>query len=284
MMKRKIACVCVAFAALSLFTCGSMPGIISEPVLSLDSVSLAGISFEGVNLIARLNIKNGNPIAIPFPEIDWAFFVSDELFINGIIKNDKKLAANKTTSVEIPVTVFYEGLYSTLTNVFDADEAPYRIETGARFAIPLLGDKRFSSEFSGIIPMLKMPGLSFGGVRFTSLNLSKVEFVLMWAVENKNVFPISLEKLSYDFSVNNSSWAKGQAPSKLSLPARKTTQIPVTVSVNSLSVIKDIVAMASSGKSAAFRCGGEAALRPAFEGLGALSLPFNYAGTTNFGK
>jgi LEA14-like dessication related protein len=282
MIKRNAAGL---FALLLFAACQSTPSnLFKEPSVSLNAVSLAGITFDSVDMVALVNVKNANRFTIPFPEINWNLFVADESFTTGIIKNNRKLEANSITAVEIPFSVAYKQLYSVITTLVDADEAPYRIEVGARFAIPVLGDKQFFTDFSGAIPMLKTPKISFDGIRFNSLALTKVEFVLTWLVENKNVFPITLDKLRYDFAVNNAFWTKGQTPSALNLQPRKTVKIPITVNVNSLTMIKDIVALASSGRNASFKCTGEASLRPAFEGVQPLSLPFSSTGSMNFGR
>jgi LEA14-like dessication related protein len=282
-MKNRLVIVCAALTALLLAVsaCQSLQSYIAEPKVSLNSVSLAGISFEGVDMIAKVNVENGNAFTIPFPEIDWELFVSDNSFLKGTIPRGASLKAGSTTVVEIPFTVPYRGLYDSVKSLANADEAVYKIALGARFPLPLLENKTFTTEFSGSLPLLKIPAFSFGGIKFNSLSLSKVEFVLNWTVENKNAFAINLDSLSYDFKVNNSPWVSGSTPRQLSLPAKRTTQVPVTVSINSLAMIKDIVALASGGKSASYSCGGEAALSPAFAGLSPLKLPFNFSGTTS---
>jgi LEA14-like dessication related protein len=275
------ALVMVVLAALS---CRTLSRLVNEPKISFNSVSVTGLSFSGADLLAKINVENGNSFSIPFPEIDWKLYIGDASFLNGTVKNDKKIAAGSTTAVEIPFHVPYEGLYKAIGNLLNVDEASYRVDIGMRFPIPVLENKTFTSSYSGSLPMLKMPVLSFGGVKFNSLSPNKVEFVLSWSVENKNAFAISLDKLSYDFAVNGSLWAQGRAPAGLNLAARKTTQAPVTVSVNAVSLIRDIAALAGSGKSAAFSCTGEASLRPVFEGLEAFSIPFNFTGNANFGR
>ena len=280
-------CVLLFSAALVVTACKTMPDLVSEPAVSFDSVSFKSIRFDGVDMLAKINVENDNPFPIPLPGLDWELFVADEPVLKGTVENAAEqrgttLSANATTGVDIPFTVPFESIYSAVTQLTDADEAPYKVRIGARFPIPVLGEKTFTADFEGFLPLLKAPRLSFNGVKFNSVNPAKVEFVLTWSVENKNAFPISLDSLGYEFAVNGSSWAKGRAPAGLNLAARKTTQVPVTVSVNALSLIRDIVALAGSGKDAAFTCTGQAALHPAFEGLEAFSVPFNFTGNTNF--
>ncbi|MDR2211363.1 MAG: LEA type 2 family protein [Spirochaetaceae bacterium] len=286
MKKKNIAgFVCgalVSAALLVLGTCETVSGLVSEPGVSFNSVSLRGLRFSGADMLAKINVQNDNSFAIPFPEVDWELFVSGNAFLSGTVKNSRKIAPRSTTVVEIPFSVPYEGLYKTMSNLINAGEAPYTVKVGVRFPIPVVENKTFRAEFGGTIPLLKIPSLSFDRIRFNSLSPSKVEFVLTWSVENKNSFPIRLDSLGYDFAVNGSSWTKGQVPEGLNLAPGKTTQVPVTVSLSALSLIRDIAALAGSGKTAAFTCTGEASLRPLFEGLEAFSIPFNFAGNTNF--
>jgi len=261
-------------------TCETLPKVVSDPVVSFESVSLSGISFSDVSLKARIKVQNDNAIAIPFPEIKWNLFVADASFLNGVVPEGTKIGARSSTIVELPLSVSYEGLYKTITKLLSADETPYRIDLAIRFPLPLLESKTFNTSFDGSIPLPKLPSLSFSGIKFNSLSISKVEFVLAWQVDNKNAFALNLDKLNYGFTVNGASWASGSAPST-TLPARRSTQIPVTISVSGISMIQEIVALAVGRKTVNYACDGELSLSPqGFENFIALNLPFNYTGST----
>ena len=275
----------LAVLAALVLSCASLSKIISEPKISFDSVKFTGLNFTGINMLAKVKIQNDNPISIPFPEINWKLFVIDNSFLDGVIKNNNKIAANASTMVDVPFTINYEGLYKTISGLISSDEAPFRLDLAALFNIPVLGTKTLNTSFNGSIPLLKAPAISFSGVKFTTVSLSKVEFVLTWLVDNKNAFAVSLDKLDYNFTVNNTSWSRGAAE-RVSLPARRATSVPITVSISSLSMVKDIFTMAAGGKSANYVCSGEAALTPlltqnfpGLEDVAALHLPFNYSGT-----
>ena len=277
----------IVVVVVMLGTCSSVSKVVTEPSISFESVRMTGLNFSGIDMIARIKIQNTNSFSIPFPEINWKLFVIDNSFINGVIKNNNKIAANAGTVVELPFSINFEGLYQTISGLLNSDEAPFRLDLSALFNIPVLGAKTFNTSFSGSIPMLKAPALSFSGVKFNSLSINKIEFVLTWLVDNKNAFAVNLDKLDYNFAVNNVSWTKG-ASERISLPARRTTQIPVTVNISSLSMIQEIVALAALGRSANFVCSGEAALSPVLnqsfpglENIAALRLPFTYSGSTN---
>lgn len=285
-MKRKKYAAMALIAALiaAALSCQTVSNVISEPSLSLESVSLTGINFSGADMLARVRIQNDNPFAIPFPEMGWKLFMAGSDFLSGTVKNNTKIEARASSVVELPFTVSYEGLYKTLSTLLDADEAPYRLDLAARFPLPVLESKTFTTSFNGVLPLLKAPALSFSGVKVSSAGASKVELVLTWLVDNKNAFPVNLDKLDYSLAVNNNPWVSGSAPRRLSLPARRSTPVPVTVSVNALSVVQEIAALAAGGQTVNYTCGGEAALSPQLAGVpesaAALKLPFNYSGTT----
>jgi LEA14-like dessication related protein len=285
---RAVFLACAVSALALLVTCSSMPALVKEPAVSFDSVSLKKIGFGGVDMVAKIKVENGNPFTIPLPDIDWELIVKDASFLKGKTAGGSKIAASSASFVEIPFTAPYKGLLSAASGLAGADEAPYTVKAGARFSsIPVIKNKRFATEFSGALPLLKAPALSFEKVEFTSKTPAKVEFVMNWLVENKNAFALRLDKLNYDFSVNKSSWAKGEAPQKFSIPAKKTARVPVTVSVSSASAIRDILAITASGKGASYTCSGEAALLPVLGNQApsalteALTLPFKFTGTTN---
>ena len=266
-----------------LGTCSSVPAVVTEPSVSFENVSITGINFNSVALNARLRIQNGNSFAIPFPEINWNLFVSDTSFLTGVIRNNTRINARGSTMVDLPITVPYEGLYRTIAVLLDSDQAPYRIDLGIRFSIPVLENRTFNISHSGSIPLLRMPSLSFSGVRFNTISLSRVDFILTWQMDNRNSFAVNLDKLDYTFAVNNVPWSTGAAE-HITLPARRVTDIPVTVNINSLSMIQEIAALAALGRSVNYTCTGGMSLSPrldGFENIAAINLPFSYSGTTN---
>jgi len=271
------------FPVIAVLSCASLDGAVTEPSVSFENVSITGINLNSVNLNARIKIQNDNSFAIPFPEINWNFLVSDSSFLTGVIRNNTRISARGSSMVDLPISVSYEGLFNTFAVLLNSDQAPYRIDLAVRFSIPMLENRTFNISHSGNIPLLRMPAISFSGVRFNTVSLTRVEFNLTWRMDNRNSFPINLEKLDYNFSVNHVPWSTGSAE-HIFLPARRVSDIPVTVNINSLSMIQEIAALAALGRSVNYTCTGGMSISPQLEGFGniaAINLPFNYSGTTN---
>ncbi|GHU65689.1 hypothetical protein FACS189447_05090 [Spirochaetia bacterium] len=405
-MRKSVIILLSVLAALSVFSCQSLNGILQEPKLSVKSVDLAGISFKGVDMICRVNVENPNGFDIPFPYIDWRVFINDASFVNGLLNQSTKIKKRNTVTVDVPFSVTYEGLYKTFTSLWETKEAAYNITLGIVFPFPILEDKVFNLDFSGVLPLLELPKLSPGSVRigkidFTgielacgfavdnpnkfpipfpkvnwnydvngitlltssiaagreiaanakgeaeinvslkyedilkaagslgnsgevkslmslasslpipglddlkdaidipgalpilqkpnvavkginikNLGLQKLDFVINWEVENKNSFAMDISKFAYDFKVNNKNWAQGFIENIPNLKPNTKIAIPLTVSISSLDMVKDLVSIISAGSSVNYSCQGDMSFLSDFPGLDKLDLPLNLTGST----
>jgi LEA14-like dessication related protein len=387
-------------------TCETLSAVFREPVLSLHSVELVNIDFNGVQLLCKVNVQNPNAIEIPFPEIGWEFFVNTNSFINGTIRNDQRIRARRTTVVDIPVRLEYLGVFDTFASLKESKQAEYKVALAAKFALPILGDRVWNFEHEGVFPVLQMPKLSmpsmkidridftraellftvnvenpnefdlpspklaydylvnnnsvirstlensapiaaaavtpliirlevqyadlyrsfqalrnvgeapsklsltsdfalpafagntflteipgslplpkvpsitFGGLSVKNLSLTDIDFDVVWEVENPNVFAMSVKELAYTLTVNNTRWASGTAPASTQIAANRKTQIPLTFSINSLSMVRDITEMITRGTDVAYSCTGNISLGAALPGLTDYSSPLNFTGVT----
>ena len=387
-------------------TCETLSTVFREPVLSLHSVELVNIDFNGVQLLCKVNVQNPNAIEIPFPEIGWEFFVNTNSFINGTIKNDQRIRARRTTVVDIPVRLEYLGVFDTFASLKESKQAEYKVALAAKFALPILGDRVWHFEHEGVFPVLQMPNLSlpsmkidridftraellftvnvenpnefdlpspklaydylvnnnsvirstlensapiaaaavtplvirlevqyadlyrsfqalrnvgeapsklsltsdfalpafagntflteipgslplpkvpsitFGGLSVKNLSLTGIDFDVVWEVENPNVFAMSVKELAYTLTVNNTRWASGTAPASTQIAANRKTQIPLTFSINSLSMVRDITEIITRGTDVAYSCTGNISLGAALPGLADYSSPLNFTGVT----
>lgn len=271
-----LAIFCVFFSA----DCRTLQPVVRAPVFSFHAVELAALDFEEVKLLCGVSVENPNAFTIPFPEIDWEFFVNGNSFIAGTVKNNKPLKARTVTVVEIPVRAAYADLYNTVASLADSGEAVYRIEAAAKIGLPVFGSRVWHFEHSGVLPLLKAPGLEFKGIALKSLGLNQMEFELAWAVENKNTFALNITELNYTLQVNNSPWSAGQVRKGTVLEAGKKTTVPLIISISGLNMIREITDLITRGADAAFVCGGSIKMSGDVPGLRDLDIPFHFSGTT----
>ena len=276
---KKLSYILLALFIMTLSSCETYQLIVQEPSVSLNSVDVAGINFTGVNLLVHVDVENPNGFTIPLPRLDWEVFINSSSFVKGAVNNDKNLSSHQTVTLDLPLSVSYEGLYNSFASLVETKEAAYDIALKITFNIPVLGEKVYKLDFSGVLPIVKKPEISFKGITKKSLGTT-MEFILTWEVENKNNFDFNLGVFDYDFSVNDTRWARGQVENPPRLTAGAKTTIPLTISVSAASIVRELVTIINRGSPVTYSCTGNMSLQGALPGLEKLELPLNLGGNT----
>jgi len=198
----------VIFLFLALTTCQTLNSIIQEPKLSIKSVDIASITLSGIDLISHINIENPNSFALPTPKIDWALAINKNPFINGIFSGDKSIKGQDKITVDLPISIPYDGLYKAFASLISSKEAAYNLALGITFPLPVLENKVFQLNYAGQIPLLQLPKLLSGSVGIAKMDYSGLTLTYAANIENPNTFPIPLPKMDWDYNVSGKSVVK----------------------------------------------------------------------------
>lgn len=248
-MRKLLFALIIICAALSLTTCQTLETIFSEPLISLHSVELGGISFNGAQVLCKLNVENPNVIDIPFPEVGWELFLNANSFISGVIKNDQRLKSRDTTVVEVPVNLNFLDIFNAFASLKGKTQTDYKVALAAKFAIPILGDKTWNFAHEGNLPMLQLPKISAPAMKVNSVNLSGVEFAVTLNVENPNAFPLPAPKINFDYKVNGTSLLRNTLPNKSELGANSVTPVIFGIQVLYSDLFRVIPALRASSSA-----------------------------------
>ncbi|MDR2370929.1 MAG: LEA type 2 family protein [Treponema sp.] len=283
-MMKKSKRAFVLFAAgvlvLTLTVCRSLRSALKEPALSLDSVSITGIDFNSVDLLCKINVDNPNAFDIPFPEIDWECFINANSFVAGTIKSGGYIKSRAGATVEAPVSMAYAGMFNNIASLANSNKADCTIKLGVTFTIPVLGGKTWNFEHTGSLPLPRVPSVGFKGISVKNLSLSRLEFEAGLEIENDNIFDLNINELVCNLSVNNTRWFSGSVPDAPVIKAEGKTTIPIVVSIDALSLVKDLTLIITTGRDAAVSLSGNLSAVGNFPGFKPLELPFSYNGNT----
>jgi len=242
-MKKILITVVAVFSILSLTTCQTLMSAFQEPVVSLHSVDLANITFNGTQLLCKIKVENPNGFEIPFPETDWALFINTNSFVNGTVKNNSRIKARNTTIVDIPVNLEYLEVLNTFTSLKGRKDADYKVALGVKIPLPLLGDKVWNFEHSGNLPLPQLPQVSRPVMRIENANITRAEILVTFNVQNPNIFEIPSPKITYDYQLNRNSFIKGNIESDGMLAAASTTPVVFRLIVNYADLFRNFSAM-----------------------------------------
>jgi LEA14-like dessication related protein len=258
---------------------GTFP-VLQFPKFTMPAMKFDKLDFTKAELLFTVNVENPNSFNLPSPKMAYEYLVNKNSFIRSTIDSAAPLAAGAVTAIPIRITVNYAELLQKFASLRSLGEAPSQLSLRSDFSIPAFAGESFQSEAGGSLPILKAPSVNFKGVSLKNLGVSKIDFDLTWEVENNNSFAMSVKDLSYNFAVNRAQWASGKVANSPQLAAGRKTEIPLTISINSLSMIKDITEIISKGTDVSYVCGGNINLGAALPALDDFGTPFNFTGTT----
>jgi len=245
----------IIFSAFVFWGCQSMGDAFREPAVSLNSVSIAGISFNGVDLIVTVDVENPNRFSIPMPGIAWELSVNGASFLQGSLPGDQSIARRQSATVALPVSFTFEGLFSSFASLVDLKEAAYNIALEVSFPLPVMADRVFDLEYAGTLPLPQLPALSLGQMDVSRIDFSGIEMTWGINVENPNSFPIPFPSLDWDYSVNGVPVVRSSFAGAGQIAAGAAGVALITVSVAYADVLGAVGAALTGDADSAFSLG-----------------------------
>ena len=232
-----------------LTACSSFNSLIQEPKLSLNSVDIAGISITGVDLVARVNVENPNGFSIPLPKIDWELFINNASFISGALKKDQSIKSRGKSTIDLPLSITYEGLYNSFKSMIETHEAAYHIDLGITFPIPIIESKVYKLDFSGVIPLPRIPKLSPGQVKISKLDFTGIELACAINVENPNQFDIPFPQINWNYDVNGIPLLKSSVAGAGVIAAGAAGAVLINLGVSYADVFRAAASLRNEGEA-----------------------------------
>jgi LEA14-like dessication related protein len=278
---RKNRKVLYAAAILAALVTGCQSLKLKMPEAALQSVNIKSISFTGAALEATVRINNPNGISIPSPRIEWELLVNDHSFVRGELPEGAAIKARASTDAVLPFQVDYQSLLASISSLASADESSYHLALSVVFNIPLLGEKRYTLEGSGVLPIPRLPSVTFKGIETRSLTLQRAEFVCTWEVNNPNGFSVTIDTFDYTLGVDNVPWASGVGPAGQTIAAHSTARLPVTVTFSAASLLRELIMASGRNSSMNYSAGGSMRFSFGLPGLIPQNMPLNLAGAVS---
>jgi LEA14-like dessication related protein len=204
--------------------------------------------------------------------------VRNGAFVTGAVESPGDLAAGGLTALEIRLRVVYSDLYRNFPSLRDAGEAACLLSLSSLVSLPGLGEERLSLDIPGSLPLLKEPVLSAGGIAVKNIALSRIDLEFGLDADNPNGFGFGLERLEYQLLVNDRPWAGGVVNPGVELAAGRKTAIPITFSIDSPALVKDITDLITRGMDVAYKVTGNMTLNSGLRGFSASPVPVALTG------
>ena len=257
---------------------------VQKPIVSLANVRVTDISFEDLQLAFDIDIENPNAISASLAGFDYDLLLAGSSFVKGQQANQMTIASLGKSTVQVPVTLNFNDLYSMFQSLKNQDSTNYKINTGLTFNLPLLGETRIPLSHEGQLPLLKLPRIKVDGLQLKNLTLTGANLDLKLNVDNPNVFSLILDKLQYDFKVNQKSWINGVKDQALTISQKKSSVITIPMSLNFLQMGTTVYNIIAGNESIDYSLNGKLDLNTSLPLLKQASIPIDLVGKLNIRK
>lgn len=265
-------------------TLQDLAGSISKPNLSVDNVRVTGFNFQQMELTYDIKVENPNNVALQMLGYDYSLDLNGNSFINGDQANKIEIEASGESIFQVPMTLDFSDIYSTVSGLANQDEASYDFLSHLRFDLPVLGITEIPIRKQGSIPMLKLPKLNVQNLDIEKLSFNGADLVLTLSFDNPNGFGLDINQLNYDLVVNGNQWADGTALQNVTIKEKGVTELDIPISLNIGRIGISAYRILSGSESLNYRLNGNFNFNALHELLGATNYEFNQAGEVPIGR
>jgi LEA14-like dessication related protein len=121
-------------------------------------------------------------------------------------------------------------------------------------------------------------------LKLERLTLNGAEMKLGIKMNNPNVFSMLLDKMQYDFKLNDLSIVSGNADKGMQIKEKGDSIIEIPITVDFLKAGMTVYQIINGNKNINYQIGGNLDLTTSLPLLGKVNLPFDLSGRTNLIK
>ncbi|WP_456443004.1 LEA type 2 family protein [Caldithrix abyssi] len=251
---------------------------IQKPVVKLKTVQLHGLSLKGIDLEAKLSIKNPNPVGIKLAGYDYELLIEEHSFLNGRQEQTLKIAAHGQSEIGIPFSFSFKQLYKSFQTLKTADSITYTLRSGLTFDVPVLGKIRLPVQTTQRLPNVKIPEFKVAALKLKHLGFNGADLSLSLEVDNPNAWSLDLQNLNYQFVVNGQKWIEGILQQKLQIGQKQKQRIEIPVHLNFLEMGRSLYQLLKNPAPLEYQLTGRARLNSSIKLLGSFELPLDQKG------
>lgn len=104
-----------------------------KPEMNLKSIKLEKFSFEKMDLIFSVEVKNPNDFDIDMKSLSYEVEMNEQKIATQNVSNPVKVEALKTSTVELPLSVNMGQIFSSIGGLLQSKESTYKISGSAQF-------------------------------------------------------------------------------------------------------------------------------------------------------
>ena len=267
--------VCVSFVT----GCQSVQDLIGgapKPTAHVIGASIRGLSLDNIVLLFDVEVENPYATSLPLIDLGYSLTSGGAKFLEGTIKANGSIPARGKQVIQLPATVAFSSLVTTLKGVKPGSIVPYTADFKIGVDAPVLGRLEVPMSKSGELPIPAVPQVELSSLVIGKLSLDQMTASAKLQVKNTNQFPLDLTKLGVSFALGGLEVGSSKLASPINLPAGQAASLEIPLSFSPRAVGVGLVNLLR-GSQIAYKVSGTIDANSRF---GPLSLPFSHVGNT----
>ncbi len=267
-----------ALVCASLITgCQSLQDLIGgapKPTAHVIGASIRGLSLENIVLLFDVEVENPYATSLPLIDLGYSLTSGGAKFLEGTIKPTGSIPARGMQVIQVPATVAFSSLVTTLKGVKPGSVVAYTADFKIGVEAPVLGRLEVPLSKSGELPVPAVPQVELTSLAIGKLSLDQMSASAKVQVKNTNQFALDLTKLGVSFALGGLDVGSSKLASPVNLPAGQaaTLEVPLSFSPRAAGVgLMNLL----RGNQIAYKVSGSVDANTRF---GPLSLPFSHIG------
>ena len=252
---------------------------VQEPSVSLANARIAGLSLDGVELVAILDIDNPNPFAIDLAGYDYSLTINNNKISGGQQRQGMKIGAKTKSQIEVPIKLNFSEIFKLVGGLSELDTIGYKVDATAYINVPVVGTRAISTSLGSTFPLPKRPDIGIKGIKINSFDFASADITLTLEVQNPNGFDIDLNQLDYRLTIGEEEWARAKFNRAAKLTAKGRDEIELPVKVNFFDIGGAIFKALKEARPLDYRLQGDMQLDTSLPWLKNLEIPFDQLGT-----
>ncbi len=223
------------------------------PRVEMSMAEISSLTAEKTEMTANVLIKNQFPFSFTADSFQYQLYINDAQIMKSRYKKSITLAANDSSWVALPITVFNHEVDSVIkaNEKRDIDSVEYRMN--ASFFTDVIFKKHFDVTIKRFLPLVHIPILNVEHVEVDSLNFKRAAIIVHTTIINKNVFDIKLKDYAYQVQIEDHEWVKGNVKGLTNIKAHAITDIDIPVTLSFKEVGKTLFALLKKGKNVNYK-------------------------------
>ncbi|MDD5580716.1 MAG: LEA type 2 family protein [Methylobacter sp.] len=233
-MKKKYWLGLLCFAGLLLLAYGwwnfNKPdgeGMHLKPTLKVAAINDLNIEPERITMTSKIILSNPLPINIKTNRLDYRVFIDSVKVVESSYTKPISIYSADQMVIEVPIEILKEPLARLLQHFekHKTETADHTVKATFKVDLPVLGERKFSMEFTKRLPVFRPPTLKTEDVDVNSLGLDESKIDLVTQISNPNLFPLKLKDGKYTFTVDNEITMAGSLENIIDIPAKGSSPV-----------------------------------------------------------